>query len=308
MADDSYPSPNHNSRAVSDTEYDTIVSPYVANGLIGTPADTSVIFGDSSGRVVKVRNGKFGLLRGRLWTSGGSTFSVSIAANATGSTRLDLIVLRYTRSSGDVRAAAITGTSPGVLPSPVNDASYFDLPLGSVTVTNGASIITGAQVVQTAWYLGPQRIVCLDAHRPPHAAGLPIYVYDTGDEFMSNGSSWTNPSKDSGWVAVSPAAGFTNPPTGYGCRLRSINGVAYLEVEVQRTGGAVLADTDVALATYGAAYAPSFQQPCVMLINANPVKVGYGAIRTDGTVLLTNHPGLATGNLITLQAVAFPVG
>lgn len=306
MAEDSWPSPNHNSRAVNDGEYDKLVGPYAPNGLIGTPADAAAIFGDGSGRQVKVRAARYGLVRGRLWYSGTTDTAVSVTANSSGSTRFDLVVLRYTTSTGDIRVAVIAGTPGSGPPSPVTTGgSSYDIALAVAKVASGATSLAAADVTAIAYYVGPQRIVCTSTTRPPHARGLPIYETDTGNSYTSTGSAWASPTHDSGWVAVSPASGWTSPSGGYGCRLRAVNGVAYMEVQVERTSGNITAGADTPIALFPEGYAPGFGVPVVAW---NGGVACVCDVKTDGSVVLTEHPAITVGDLVTLSVAAWPIG
>jgi hypothetical protein len=319
VADTSWPSPNHNSRAVSDSEYDLLVPPYVADGMIGSPADLGLIFGDSSGRVVRVRASRYAIVRGRLWSSGGSTFNLTIGANA-GALRYDLVVLRYNRSTFDVRATVIAGASGGGIPSPVNDASYFDLPIGYAKVATGATVIAGTDVFITGWFVGPQQIVCTSTTRPPHSRGMFIFETDTGSVLFSTGSAWKTIFQDTGWVSRSPASGFTNPSNGYGIKFRAYNGIATIYAEVQRVGS-LAANSRTVFLTVDSAYAPSTRLPVLAWASADsgPLTVVSGkvtvpyprinaAIQTNGQITLDAHPDLNTNALIILPAVSWPIG
>lgn len=302
MADDSWPSPNHNSRAVGDVEYDTMLSAYAPDGIVGSPADLPLVFADSSGRLVKVRSGRTGSLRGRAWSSGASNVSLTITANTSGSTRFDLVVLRYNRTTFDVRAVVITGTPGSGVPSPVNNASFNDIALASVHVGNGVSVIAATDVTSLNWFLAPGSTVCTSTTRPPHAVGLEIYETDTGKVQLSDGSNWVLLHQDTGWINCTPISGWSIPAAGFDGKIRVINGVAHLVLEVQRTGGAVGANANSGCAVYGAQYAPAFDLP------AFTQSGGIARIRTDGTVQLASHPTINTGDLVTFQTVSWPVG
>lgn len=319
MADDSLPSPDHNSRAVSNAEYDLLVPPYVADGLIGSPADLDLVFGDSSGRVARIRPNRYGLVRGRLWLAGSSTFNLTIAANV-GATRFDLVVLRYTRATTNVRAFVVQGESGSGVPSPVNDASYFDLPVATVKVDTGVSVIAGDKVTMVASYLGPQLLVCESDHRPPHARGLIIFEADTGVLRFSTGASWKVISQDTGWISRSPASGFALPVGGYGIKFRALNGFATMFGEVQRVGS-LGGDSRAVALTFDAQYAPSERLPVALWVagDIGPLTVVSGkvtvpghrvnaTIQANGTITLDAHPAIDAGAIILMPTVTWPIG
>lgn len=114
---------------------------------VGYPLDNLYVFGDSSGRQVKVNLGP-------AWVDGHSyrnsaQKTVSIAANASGNPRVDAIVLRSDRANKRVTIVVLQGT-PGAPPIPPvlsqSDAGIWDIPLGYVTVASSAVTITAADV------------------------------------------------------------------------------------------------------------------------------------------------------------------
>jgi hypothetical protein len=305
---------------VSDSEYDLLVPPYVPDGLIGSPADLDLVFGDSSGRVARIRPNRYGLARGRLWSSGSSTFNLTIAANGSGSIRYDLVVLRYTRASFHVRAFVVQGVAGSGIPSPVNDASYYDVPVATVQVDPGVPVIAAGKVVMVAWYAGPQTLVCESDHRPPHARGLIIFETDTDAVRISTGSAWKNIYQDTDWVSRSPASGFTDPAGGYGIKFRAVNAHATMFAEVQRAG-ALAGNSRAVFVTFDAQYAPSVRLPVdlwvasdsgELTVVSNKVTVPNprinAAIQTNGTITLDAHPAIDSGALIIMPTVTWPIG
>lgn len=201
MAYDSWPSPAHNSGAVTEPEYESLLVPYTGSGVYGTATDTAVVYGDSSGRQVKVRANKYGLIRGFFWTTGTSETIESIAANSSGSTRTDLVVMRLDRSTWTARPAIKQGT-PGAgapaLTQTFGASGLYEMVLAVVTVTNGAATITAGNVVARDVYL----------ERPPLAGsyanmqaltgmmvGQEFRVYDSTSptvvSFWWNGTIWS---------------------------------------------------------------------------------------------------------------------
>lgn len=150
MAESSWPSPD-TSRVVNDFQYERLaLSSGPVAGLYGSPADTALIYGDSTGMQIKVRADRYGLVRGNQWWSGGTDFTKTISANASGSTRIDLIVLRLSRTTWNTTVAVVNGTpGAGVAPSPTQNTGstgVWELPLAAVTVANAAATITAGNV------------------------------------------------------------------------------------------------------------------------------------------------------------------
>ncbi len=158
MSDDSWPSPAHSSGAVTTAEYEQKFAPVLPEGIVGLHSDTAAVYGDSSGRQVKVRANRWGMVRGFEWYSGTVDFTVAIAANSSGSTRIDRIVLRIDRGDNfKVRVAVRQGTAGAGLPALVQNvgSSYlnsgtYEIALAHVTVVNGASSISASDVVYVA--------------------------------------------------------------------------------------------------------------------------------------------------------------
>lgn len=159
MAESSWPT-TAGGRAVSDVQWETMARGFAADGIIGAPTDPAVVYADSTGMQVKIRANKDGLVRGRGWTSGTSEFTKAIGANSSGSTRIDLIVLKLTRSSWAVTIEVKAGTPGAGVPALTQDATgtgtgTYEIALAQVTVTNGASTIAASNVVNVARYIGP---------------------------------------------------------------------------------------------------------------------------------------------------------
>lgn len=128
------------------------LGPYA--GVMGDFTSPQLIYGDSSGRQIKVAADRYALVRGHIWWSGSSIVTVPIAANSSGSTRIDLIVLRLSRTTWDVTLTVIQGTPGAGNPSGTQNTGttgVWDLSLALVTVTNGAATITAGNVQ----YIGP---------------------------------------------------------------------------------------------------------------------------------------------------------
>lgn len=200
MASVTYPSPTHNARAVTEAEYEQLVSAVAADGLVGTPDMAALAYADGTGtRAVKVRANRSAVLRGFRWDSGAVEVTLNATANA-GATRLDLLVLRLNRSTWQIDPVIIAGVSGGSAPSPVQNAGptgSWDLPLAVLTVTNGATTISSGQVAPAAWYINEDgTLLCTPTTRPPHIAGRIIRELTTYGaltfyrDLLSNGSAW----------------------------------------------------------------------------------------------------------------------
>lgn len=198
MAESSWPSPS-NSHTVDDASYEKLAVSYgPVAGVVGDFTSPQLVYGDASGMQVKVAASRYATVGGHEWTSGSTIFTLAIAANSSGSTRTDLVVLRLSRTTWNVNATVITGTPGSGAPSPVQNTGTtgsFDLPLATVTVASGASSISAANVTYLASHLasdGSGIIVNSQAalsYVPVPLAGQTATLSD-GTQFTWTGSAW----------------------------------------------------------------------------------------------------------------------
>lgn len=305
MAEASWPSPNHNSGAVNDEEYERLAHPQAGDGIVGSPSDTSVVFADSSGRQVKVRANKFGIVRGRHWDSGSVETIVALAANSSGSTRIDTVVLRLTRSTWDVTVEIVQGTPGAGAPALTQDldvTGVYEVALGDATVINGSVNITAAQFTRREFYLGEPLIVCHSGgeRRPPHSFGRRIW--EDGKEYVSTGAAWvqTYPvvvSDDSGNVPVTPASGWALS-TGW-LRVRKLNGYVSFDINLSRSGSSLSANAPSTLCTIPSGYRPSAAILIPAWANSGLARLSF---LTNNQVQILNHAGMASGTFVCGQA------
>jgi hypothetical protein len=156
VAESSWPSPS-NGRVVDDSQYEKLgISVGASAGVYGAFTTPQLVYGDSTGMQIKVAADRYAMVRGHVWWSGSTIFTKTIGANASGSTRTDLVVLRLSRTTWDVTVVVIAGTPGSGAPSPVQDLTTtgnFDLPLATVTVTTGAATISAGNVAYIASHL-----------------------------------------------------------------------------------------------------------------------------------------------------------
>jgi len=305
VGETSWPATTHNSRAVTDAELELYAVAYSQSGLVGSPANSALVYGDSSGRQVKLRASREALVRGQIWASDGSGVTKSIAANASGSTRYDLVVLRLDRSTWDVRSAIVQGTPGAGVPSPTqNDPSsgVWELPLASVKVINGASTIAAGDVTPLAWYIGPAAIVCTSDTRPPPTAGLRIFETDTSREYVGNGSAFVTSIDDSGWVNLSAASGWNLGGNG---KVRKRTGSVWLQLRATRTGSQIAVAGISTIATIPAAYRPDQQAELLFYMRSG--NLGHGYARSDGSIVIDDFwITINTGDTVIAAIASWP--
>jgi hypothetical protein len=307
----SWPSTDHNSGDLDDNEYEKIAVPYLANGVIGGPADISLVYGDSSGRQVKTRGGRYVAVRGRLGSSGATDTTLSVTANSSGSTRIDLVVARVDRADNYNITPVVKPGTPGSGPPStqvdVGTTGKYEIPLAEVTVINGATTITAADVKNVAWYTAPPPVTALSADKlPPHLAGLRAWLLDSKTWVTSDGSSWSSDVTDTGWKDFTPGTGWNVASAG--CRVRARGGFASLICEVSRVG-ALGANVDSVVATLDTPYKPGPTSglgfPLIAWVNG---QLGLGVVKPSGQIILANSPALATGGLVEFHGATWPIG
>ncbi|MFF3190564.1 hypothetical protein [Streptomyces misionensis] len=294
MAQDSWPSPAHNARAVTDTEYEQIAARFSGDGVYGDPGDAAVVTA-GIGLSVDVRAGVYASVRGHAWTSGTTTVNLPITANTSGQTRVDRVVLQLDRSAWTVRAVVKTGTPGGgapVLTQDVGDTGVFEVPLATVNVPTGATTVT---VTRTEMYVGVRIRPCTSTTRNPvPAPGEMCFETDTRRVRVWTGSSWTGVVDDSGTVSVSASV------SGWTATVESVlqkrNGAVHLRLgSFQRTGGSLAGSAESRLPVLiPAAYRhPSRDQYAVAYTTGYAISrlIIYGGNGDRaGQVWVTNHP------------------
>ncbi|WP_435209544.1 hypothetical protein [Streptomyces sp. bgisy034] len=244
MAQNSWPSPAHNSRAVTDLEYEKIASRFSDNGVYGTPTDDAVVTA-GTGLSVSVRPEVHASVRGHAWSSGTSSVTLSITANSSGSTRVDRVVLRLDRSDWTVRAVVKQGTPGAGVPTltqQTGDTGVYEILLANVTVLNGASSVT---VTRGERYVGTRIRPCTSTSLtdPNPEFGELRWETDTKRLRLYDGTSLVNVYDYSGQIEVtSTLSGWSVVVTPI---LERRNGVVCLRVgHFSRAGGNLAGPSD----------------------------------------------------------------
>lgn len=240
MAQDSWPNSGHNSRNVTDAEYEKLAARFSDDGIWGDPNDTAVVVA-GTGLQVLVKAGKRGSLRGHHWYAGSVDDALTIAANSSGSTRIDRVVLRLDRSNWTVRAVVKQGT-PGAgapaLTQDVGDSGTYEVQLAQVTVVNNAASVT---VQREELYIG-SRI------RPVLSTNLPLNPKLGEIEYHKDLSRWVGWDgtarrtiwEDTGLLTISP--GFDTWEQVFANVGRRVGAMVWLRVWVERQDSTFAAD------------------------------------------------------------------
>lgn len=311
MASKSYPRSGYNGGAVTELEHERLVNALAPDGLIGNPTDAPMVYADGAGtRQVRIRANRFALVRGSLYESGDNDITLgSLAANSSGATRIDLVVLRLSRTDYSVTETVITGTPGAGAPSPVQQTGstgFWDLPLAEVTVQSGVVNLPGSAVKPRAWFVGEDgNILCTSTTRPPHQAGRIIRELDTNRTLQSTGAggTWIVLAEDTGWVTFPASSGWT----AQGFFVRRKNGWVTVEISGFRSGGNIGSSTATQIGTLPAGFRPSHNTVFVALLSS-PDHTTNAYISPAGAVILQPNfsHGISTSSWV-FAAVAFPL-
>lgn len=159
MAETTWPKAS-NGRVVNDVQWEKMMTAFAGDGVVGTPADDPVIYADGTGMYVKVRPNKYAHVKGHMWDSGTSEFTKTIAANNSGLTRYDRVILRLNRTTWEVTSEVLQGVAGGSIPALTQDATgtasgVFEVSLGIVTVNTGVGNIAANKLTIDTNYVGP---------------------------------------------------------------------------------------------------------------------------------------------------------
>ncbi|MGY4960367.1 hypothetical protein [Streptomyces sp. 900105245] len=311
MAQDSWPSPAHNSRAITDLEYEKLAARFSDDGVYGSPSDTAVV-SPGTGLSVNIRADVYASLRGHSWYSGSSTATLSIAANATGQTRKDRIVLRLDRATWTVRAVVRQGTSSTApdLVQQTTDTGVYEIPLAVVTVLAGASAVT---VTRSELYAGARVRPCTSSTRNPSPIPGEVAVEtDTGRVRVWNGAAWVLIYDNPAEIVVD--AKVSNWTVGVSSVLEVQSGTAHLRFGTfQRTSSTLTAAADSRLPILiPAAYVPPKRDQfalayCTRTQPGGRITVFSAVTGIPGQVLLTQHPSLSVGEYVMPANISWAV-
>ncbi|MFG2165510.1 hypothetical protein [Micromonospora chersina] len=258
MAESWYPAPS-----VTQIQHERLLGRALPSGLLGTPDDQPLVYADGTGtREVRIRASRAAVVEGYGWYNDASVITKTLAANTSGSTRVDLIVLRLNRADWSVTVQVVQGT-PGAgapaatrTPSSTGTSGVYEIELATVSVANNATTLAGSTVTEKAWYLGEDgQILCKSTTRPPHFQGRAISESDTGRYRISDGSNWMTAVEDSGPTSVNMLTGYSATENN----LQRRNGVCVLSLKVMRTNGPIPAGSTTKVANLPAGFAPAFQ-------------------------------------------------
>ena len=310
MAEASWPSPNHNSRSVTDAEYGHL-APWASDGIFRSSTDP--VYANGSGMVVHVRAGKYGLVQGHAWYSGSTEFDLSIAANSSGSTRVDTIVLRLDRSTWDVTIDVRQGTPGAGAPAlhrDTGDTGLWEIPVADVTVANGVSSIAANAVrMRPLLQSGAVRpcTVITDIQSTLTVGDL-VYESSTGRWIGWTGTSGSVLYQDTGWLPLTITNSAWKPTLD--CVGRALNGFATLRVGVQRVNSTFSGKdpNGSPLLTVPAALHPAYSQFGVVQFSGGVATARVDVSATDNSVSFQHNSGDVTPGRTALFTITYALG
>lgn len=306
MAQASWPSPAHNSHEVTDVEYEQLAARFSDDGTYGTPSDTAVVSA-GTGLSVDIRADVVASVRGHAWTSGTTGDTLAIAANPTGATRIDWVVLRLDRSTWTVRAAIVAGTAGAGAPAltqDTGDTGLYEIPLAKVSVQAGAASVT---VTRAEQYVGLRTRPCTSTTRNPHPVpGETCYETDTGIMRLWSGSAWHSVFDDSGSIIINvPNSAWD---TGTESVLEKRNGIVCLRLgSFQRAASTLTSGSTSRLpVTIPSAYRHATRDQYVLCyvtgLEIGRITIYSKASDKAGQVWLTQHPAISAGENVLAQS------
>ncbi len=311
MAQSSWPSPAHNSRAVTDVEYERLAERFSDDGVYGDPRQAAVVAA-GVGLSVTIRAEVAASLRGHAWYAGPDTLSLAVAGNASGQTRIDWVVLRLDRSDWTVRAVIVAGTPGAGAPPLTQDpggTGLYEIPLALVTVLSGAASVT---VTRAEQYVGGRCRPCTSSTRPPlPRTGEQCFETDTGRVMVWDGSAWRVIHYDSGEISLQAVAS-----PGWAVEGESIvqikNGIAAVRLGAfRRTGRLTVGiESRLPIRLPEMSQPPSYwQYPVVYLTGARMGRLtvySRGHARA-GQIWLTEHAALDTDDFVVSSTTSWAV-
>ncbi|MFZ4143397.1 hypothetical protein ACOZDZ_22095 [Streptomyces griseoincarnatus] len=311
MAQASWPSPAHNSRAVTDIENEKMAARWSDDGIYGTPADTAVVTA-GTGHSVAIAADVYGSVRGHAWTSGTTGDTLAVSANASGSTRIDRVVLRLDRSTWTVRAVVKEGT-PGAgapaLTQDTGDTGVYEVPVAEVSILSGAGSVT---VTRRELYVGTRLRPGTSTTRNPNPLpGELVYETNTSILRMWDGSAWRSVYQVSETTNVdSPLSAWEMVASS--AYDRSGSTITLRAGTFQRKGSNLAAGSDSRLPVLLPA---SARHPFLQLqfpVYLTGARIGnvtvYPANHSRaGQVWLTQHPGVDSGDNINSVTMTWTV-
>lgn len=222
----------------------------VSGGIV-RHGDTSLLVTVDGSDVVTVKAGAV-VIPGNA-VSGTGCYRAAVATDTTGNLtarnatngRIDLVVFRALdtdvvpgHGAFKARVEIIAGTPSGSPAVPTLPTMAVELGRISVPATAGGTATVDLSWRSFAHAVGGEMLVPTNSRLPAAAPKFQqARALDTGLASYFDGTSWVSESvPDVGWTALTVSSPFTSPG-GAGPRFRILNGVLYLDGNIQRSSG-----------------------------------------------------------------------
>lgn len=320
MTETYYPSELHNGGSLTGTEYERAATDlYTDDGVIGSPSNLPLVYADDSGRHVKFRANVAVSVRGGRWSSDAIVLR-DVAANDSGSVRVDLATIRLDRSADDEPGASphVTTGSGALAPPPVQNApgaGLWDFASAEITVRPGATSIEPGDVKPVAPYVGRRSLLVNNAKALPTTApfGQIYHQLDTGQVWKGTGTGLVLLHQNTGWDssadAVAVAEKWDVPDGGYGLQLDAVDRQANLVCQVRRVGAQLGGSSPSVVAKVGSAFRPSAALPAgypFVFITAGGT--GWGSVKANGDVQITDYNLFISNGQSIILTANWPIG
>lgn len=314
MAETSFPVADGS--GVTDAAYERLMGPITGSGRVAfnptqSQLTTPLIYADGSGRQVKAYANQAAIVRAFRWESGSTPPVVALDANTSGNPRMDLIVLRLSRTTYQVRLAKINGTpaaNPSA-PAPIQDAEgsgSWDLPLARVRVnssgTTGQPIIQAGDVTALDWWLPTPQLVSLSGRGPTMSPGQLLYQPDNGKLWWSVGNIPTLLGERSARTTITPASGWTTPYM-YAWR---VNGFVFFQCQMVLNAANKAPNTDLAVCSLPTTFRPDTDFTGVGWMSPGQI-CSWNVIASTGQVVVRNYgTTFPNGGYLVLHPATWP--
>lgn len=206
-------------------------------------------------------------IRGRLYENT-STATLTIAANASGSPRIDRIILRTSFAAQTIRLAVLQGTPGGVpaLPTLTQDANTWEVSLAYIWVANGATSIPEEEIHDERLFLKTSL-----SHK-----------YEAGSQNLIRNSEFMGFSELSGGAT-------TNPPDGWSLEATPSDIASATKYSAMPRGRAVQITTDAASEGIYQSINAKTLTPYTLKVPVNVTAGDVGHIRVAGDFVATSN-------------------
>lgn len=232
--------------------------------------------------------------------------SLAVPANSGGTARVDRIVLRSNQSTDSTLITYVTGgtTAPALA---VDRTNIYDLPLATVTVAAGSSVVAAGAVVDNRWFTG-KGVASSNSSSRRNPIRNQLLVEGTGTSpvlMVGTGSAWTQlyPPPAPTWTTLPLASGWA----AYGAAwqipryTKLSSGLVIVQGLAKNT---VTKPATSVIGTLPSGYRPSAQHIFTCDYTDQSVHPRVD-VRSDGA-LITYQALTGTGGYVSLSGISFP--